>query len=133
MATRAKSKVSKPAAATLTCPECGKTFSRPASLGAHRARAHGVAGSSKNAQTQRTRKTSSAAASNGRRSTQRVAAGTRRRRRTATASASNGRSQSVDRNALLKTLFPAGIPPREDVISSVNSWLDEAERLARLR
>jgi uncharacterized C2H2 Zn-finger protein len=31
----------------LVCPECGKTFTRPASLGAHRNRAHGVAGSSK--------------------------------------------------------------------------------------
>jgi len=25
------------------------------------------------------------------------------------------------------------VPPREDVIRAVNSWLDEADRLARLR
>ena len=31
---------------TLTCPECGKDFARPASLGAHRNRAHGVVGAS---------------------------------------------------------------------------------------
>jgi hypothetical protein len=34
---------------------------------------------------------------------------------------------------LLATLFPNGIPPREDVIRSINSWLDEGERLAKLR
>jgi len=33
---------------------------------------------------------------------------------------------------LLKALFPNGIPPREDVIRAVNSWLDDAERLARM-
>ena len=26
-----------------------------------------------------------------------------------------------------------GIPPREDVIAAANAWLDEAERLTRLR
>jgi len=31
---------------------------------------------------------------------------------------------------LLRTLFPNGIPADEGVIRSVNSWLDEAERLA---
>ena len=34
---------------------------------------------------------------------------------------------------LLAVIFPAGIPPRQDVIRAVNNWLDEAERLARLR
>jgi hypothetical protein len=42
-------------------------------------------------------------------------------------------SGSVDRDALLAALFPTGIPPREDVVSSLNAWLNEAERLARLR
>src|SRR4051812_1716736 len=40
-------------AAELVCPECGKTFTRAASLGAHRNRAHGVAGSSKPASARR--------------------------------------------------------------------------------
>jgi hypothetical protein len=31
----------------------------------------------------------------------------------------------------LRTLFPNGIPPRQEVIAQVNAWLDEAERLAR--
>jgi hypothetical protein len=30
-------------------------------------------------------------------------------------------------------LFPSGIPAREHVIRSINSWLDEGERLARMR
>ena len=30
--------------------------------------------------------------------------------------ASNGGAQPVDRDALLRALFPAGIPPRQDVI-----------------
>jgi len=44
-----------------------------------------------------------------------------------------GRAQSINRDALLRALFPNGIPPRQDVIAAVNSWLDEAERLARIR
>jgi hypothetical protein len=39
----------------------------------------------------------------------------------------------VNRDALLSSIFPNGIPPREDVIRAVNSWLDEADRLARIR
>jgi hypothetical protein len=34
---------------------------------------------------------------------------------------------------LLCTLFPTGIPPQQGVIVAVNSWLDEAERLTRVR
>jgi hypothetical protein len=105
--------------AVLTCPECGRTFARPAALGAHRKMKHGVAGSSANAAGNR-----SAA------SRKRSAAAPRRRRAT-TATASNGSTQGIDRDALLRTLFPNGIPPRQDVIGQVNSWLDEAERLAR--
>jgi uncharacterized C2H2 Zn-finger protein len=41
-----KRAATKQKAAELVCPECGKTFTRPASLGAHRNRAHGVAGAS---------------------------------------------------------------------------------------
>ena len=63
---------------------------------------------------------------------------TRRTRRSSRSSASatrsrNGGGTSVDRNALLRTLFPNGIPPRDDVIAAANQWLDEAEKLARLR
>jgi hypothetical protein len=39
----------------------------------------------------------------------------------------------VDRDALLRIVFPNGIPVRDDVIRTVSRWLDEAEMLARLR
>jgi hypothetical protein len=38
----------------------------------------------------------------------------------------------VDRDQLLRTLFPNGVPPQEDVIRRLTSWLDEVERLAKL-
>jgi hypothetical protein len=41
------------------------------------------------------------------------------------------RDGAVNRDALLQTLFPNGVPPRESVIRDLNAWLDEAERLAR--
>lgn len=110
--------------ATLTCPECGRTFTRPAALGAHRRMTHGVAGTSANATNQRSKKRTrkpSMTASNGR-------LAPRRARTVATNDA-----QSVDRDALLGALFPAGIPPRQDVIGAVNAWLEEAERLSRVR
>ncbi len=100
-------------AGALVCPECGKTFTRPASLGAHRRQAHGVAGASQG----RTRRAS--------RTRSRPAA--TRTRAAATPRSSGG----VDRDALLAALFPNGIPPREELIRSVNAWLDEAERLTR--
>ena len=50
-------------------------------------------------------------------------------RRPTTRSSASG----VDRNALLRALFPNGIPPREEVIAQANAWLDEAERLTQLR
>jgi hypothetical protein len=39
----------------------------------------------------------------------------------------------VNRDALLRSLFPNGIPANEEAIRSVYRWLDEAERLARLK
>jgi hypothetical protein len=45
----------------------------------------------------------------------------------------NTRGASVDRDRLLKTLFPNGIPASESVIRAVNSWLDDAERLAQMK
>src|SRR5690348_12392906 len=100
--------------ATLVCAECGKTFTRPAALGAHRSRVHGVAGSSKNA-TARRRGSSATAAP---RET--------RRQATKRASASNGAGRTVDHDALLRVLFPSGIPPKQEVMAAVNEWLAEA-------
>jgi len=39
----------------------------------------------------------------------------------------------VDRDALLKSIFPAGVPAREEVIRAATGWLDDAERLAQMR
>jgi hypothetical protein len=39
----------------------------------------------------------------------------------------------VNRDALLRSLFPNGIPAREEVVRAVNAWLDEADRLAKMR
>jgi hypothetical protein len=121
MATATASKrASKSATVVFTCPECGRTFTRAAALGAHRKVKHGVAGTSANATGNRRSGNSRA---------RNTAAP--RRRRTTTPMAANGAAQSVDRDALLRTLFPNGIPPRQDVITQVNAWLDEVERLAR--
>jgi uncharacterized C2H2 Zn-finger protein len=120
---------------TLTCPECGRTFTRAASLGAHRNRAHGVAGASKRAQRTRTRRGHRNGGGATRRSattqtTQRQ--NTRRRRSTAGGvSAGGGGAGSVNRDALLQSIFPNGVPAREEVIRRANAWLDEAEQLAR--
>ena len=40
----AKPQTSATAASSFVCPECGRTFARPAALGAHRRRVHNVAG-----------------------------------------------------------------------------------------
>jgi len=107
---------------TLICPECGREFTRPASLGAHRKAAHGVAGSSK---------------------PKRASSGRRRRspRTTPTANATGttgrnraaNRGNGINRDALLGALFPQGVPPRESVIREVAAWLDHAERLVKQR
>jgi C2H2 type zinc finger protein len=117
--------------AQLKCPECGRTFTRAAALGAHR-RAHGVKGSSAQSRSRRSASrrgaSSSATGSDSR----------QRRSGTGRATANSGRRQgsgtrkaSVDRDALLQALFPNGMPARESIIRSVNEWLNEAERLAR--
>ena len=112
-----------------TCPECGRVFSRAAALGAHRKAAHGVAGSKSSRARTRSRAS---------RRTSTQSTGTQPgRRSTATATRSNasrdGTAASVNRDTLLAAIFPQGIPPRESVIRAVNTWLDEAERLARMR
>ena len=106
------------------CPECGRTFERAAALGAHRRRAHGVAGASASASAARSRRRSS---------TRSQTDTTRSRQRTTTRPRAARDSKGVNRDALLKTLFPTGVPPRESVIREVAAWLDEAERLAKLR
>jgi uncharacterized C2H2 Zn-finger protein len=122
-------------ATTLTCPECGKTFTRAAALGAHRRRAHGVVGASAAAESASRRRGAAAttAASPTARSTRRRTATAAGRRRGRPPGSTAAQRNGVNRDALLRALFPAGIPPREDVIRSINSWLDEAERLTRLR
>ena len=112
----------------LECPECGKRFGRPASLGAHRQRAHGVAGASKRNGGSRSR-TPTTPASGRRQSSE----GGRRRRSAAAASARPKADNGVDRDALLRQLFPNGIPPREQIVKRASSWLDEAEKLAALK
>ena len=134
MATKARKKTpaataGKPqaaSAAVLTCPECGKTFTRAAALGAHRSRIHGVPGSSLNAQRKRT------TTATAKRATPIKRTSTRRRTATAAASGRSPGTGSIDRDALLKTLFPNGIPARQDAIAAVNDWLNEADRLSRL-
>jgi uncharacterized C2H2 Zn-finger protein len=126
------------------CPDCGRTFDRPQSLGAHRRQAHGVAGES--ARSQSRVRAASRNASGGRPAAPTAQRSSQTRARAAAAdggaagtsadrSGRRGNSQSVavDRNGLLRTLFPDGIPASEEAIRGVNSWLDEAERLARLR
>jgi hypothetical protein len=110
------------------CPECGRSFKRPSALGAHRWQAHRIAGTSPQARSRR--RTGKAAAGGGRRDGERALA--------AEAVGSNARSaadteSAVDRDALLRIVFPNGIPVRDDVIRYVSRWLDEAEMLARLR
>jgi hypothetical protein len=133
-------------AATLTCPECGKTFTRPAAMGAHRSRVHGVAGTSRNTTSTRTGRTPSgssttANSSSRKRSSSPSGRGTSGRQRAAAASTAtssrsrsrNGGNDGVNRDALLQTLFPRGIPAKQNVIAAVNDWLEQADRLSRLR
>jgi hypothetical protein len=114
------------------CPECGRTFTRAAALGAHRRQAHGIAGATSRSQSggRSTRRTTG-------RATSATATSTRRRRTARAASGSPPararRDGSVDRDALLQKLFPNGIPAKEDVIRAINNWLDEAERLAKMK
>jgi DNA-binding protein HU-beta len=127
-ATAAKASTAKATAtAALTCPECGRTFSRPAALGAHRARVHGVAGTSQNARSRRNAAARQAAATRPGRPAARTAASS------ATRTGSRANGAGVDHDALLRALFPDGIPPRQDLIAAVNDWLSQADRLARQR
>ncbi len=158
-----KRSMTKQKTARLVCPECGKTFTRPASLGAHRNRAHGIAGASAVARANAKKATragkaaAARSASRGKTAARSTPAASRRKttgsprpaaavKRQATSRpptarpagstrrrSSNGQHAPVDRDKLLQSLFPTGIPAREDAIRQVNAWLDEAERLARMR
>jgi Zinc finger, C2H2 type len=122
-------------AGEFTCPECGRTFTRAAALGAHRRQAHGVAGTSRQSSS-RTTRPSARASRTGAKTQQRRTRTTPTTRTAPSSGSRSGRSRSrtaVDRDALLQALFPGGIPAKEAVIRAVNSWLDEAERLARMR
>lgn len=117
--------------ATLRCPECGKTFTRPASLGAHRNRAHAVAGAS----ARRASRTGSVRGGGTTRRTDggQVAQPINRSRRRRAGSTRGASGRGISRDQLLQSLFPNGLPAREEVIRRANAWLDEAERLARVK
>jgi hypothetical protein len=111
------------------CPECGRTFKRPSALGAHRWQAHRVAGSSPQARSRRrTAKRAAGTPGDGRDSERALPAASAN-----SEARSTGADAAVDRDALLRIVFPNGIPVRDDVIRYVSRWLDEAETLARLR
>lgn len=134
----ATSKRAAAATAQFTCPECGRTFTRAAALGAHRSRAHGVAG--KSAQARRSRKAREGSAPSTSQTGRSSAATTRRTPRSSEAAAKRTRAGvktvdgngAIDRDALLNAIFPGGMPAREEVIRAATGWLDEAERLARM-
>jgi C2H2-type zinc finger len=119
------------------CPECGRAFARPQALGAHRRAAHGIAGSSRGSAPRRRRRqarataaeatgTAGAQPSEASRPRRRSGGGNRR-------GVTRAERPSVNHDALLESLFPNGIPAREQVIRAVNAWLDEADRLAQMR
>jgi hypothetical protein len=126
-------------AGEFVCPDCGRTFKRAAALGAHRSRAHGIAGQSAQARKRRASRSQTSRASAGSTSTRTTTATGKRRsalrttNRAATRSPGAGARNGIDRDALLKALFPNGIPAREDVLRAASGWLDDAERLARMR
>jgi hypothetical protein len=122
---RAASRRSTTAAADeFVCPECGRTFSRAAALGAHRSRAHGVAGKSARATSRRTSSSPSARTTGGAGAGTRAPSNTRR--------GAGASRDGIDRDALLKSVFPNGLPAREDVIRAATNWLDDAEELVRM-
>ena len=120
----------KKAADRFVCPDCGATFDRPQSLGAHRRQAHGVVGTSKRSLSRHGAAGSAAVGTKPR--SRRGTAASKARSQAQSTSRSDG-NRGVDRNRLLQALFPDGIPAREEVIRELNAWLEQAERLARLR
>jgi len=128
------------------CPECGKTVKSAAGLGSHRYRAHNVEGSSRGASSAASKsagktgsaRTTSAKTASAKSGTARAADGTPRRGAQAKTSKSRSRStpdngRQLDRDKLLSVLFPEGVPAKVSVIQALTPWLDEAERLSRMR
>jgi uncharacterized C2H2 Zn-finger protein len=115
------------------CPECGRTFTRAAALGAHRRQAHGVAGATSQSRSLRRQAGRATAAATSPTATVTARRRSPRRLASRSAGARTSRDGSVDRDALLQALFPNGIPAKEDIIRAINSWLDDAERLAKLK
>jgi hypothetical protein len=137
--TKANTRAARASARTdeFVCSVCGRTFSRAAALGAHRSRAHGIAGQSAQAKKRRSSGQASRrpAAST---SPSKVATGEGRSareptNRRATGSKGSGGRNGIDRDVLLKAVFPNGIPASEDVIRAASDWLDDAERLTSMR
>ncbi len=127
-------------ASKFVCPECGRSFTRAAALGAHRSRAHGVAGQSAQAKKNRARRQSTTRRRTATATSRRSETTTTRRRSASQTSTSPRRQPAsaasgdrIDRDALLEALFPNGMPAREQVIRAVSGWLDDAERLTRMR
>jgi C2H2-type zinc finger len=114
-------------AGTFVCPECGKTFSTPQGMGAHRNRVHGVAGTSPSAKANKSRR------ARGKGVSVRSSSKTLARRGARPAASSTRRTGTVDRDQLLSAVFPGGVPAKTSVFEAVARWLDEADRLARLR
>ena len=112
------------------CPECGRTFTRAAALGAHRRRAHGVVGASAKTRAGRSGRSRATAPTTTKRTGAARAATSGNS--TATRASRRGSAVKIDRDVLLQTIFPSGVPAREEVIRAANAWLDEAERLAHL-
>jgi hypothetical protein len=106
----------KPKTPEFKCPECGRVFSRAAALGAHR-RSHGVIGATAKGRARGAVRPIRLAGAAG------LANSSRRQTNVGTA---------VDRDSLLASLFPQGVPPRGEVIRAANQWLDEAERIAHM-
>ena len=113
------------------CPECGRVFTRAAALGAHRRRAHGVVGAAAHARAKSSRARSAGARNATVRAT--AASSAASVRRTPSRRAGRGSASQLDRDALLQKVFPDGVPAREAVIRAAKAWLDDAERLARLK
>src|SRR6266545_3930972 len=131
-------KASKQGSGEFICPECGRSFARAAALGAHRRSAHGITGASSSAARARANTASvrrgpapakTATAARSRAAGRPTSVQPRRPRRTT----ADGQRRVVNRDALLRSLFPNGIPATEQALQQVNAWLEQAERLTRLR
>ncbi len=131
-------KASKRGSGEFICPECGRSFARAAALGAHRRSAHGITGASSSAARARANTASvrrgpapakTATAARSRAAGRPTSVQPRRPRRTT----ADGQRRVVNRDALLRSLFPNGIPATEQALQQVNAWLEQAERLTRLR